>query len=87
MRTTVRIDDELYREVKASAARQGRTVGEVIEDALRMAVASSSDDTEAGEVAPLPTFGGSGVLPGVDLHDSRALREVMDEGESLDAMR
>jgi predicted transcriptional regulator len=35
MRTTVRIDDELYRAVKEQAARTGRAIGEVIEDALR----------------------------------------------------
>ncbi|WP_250578262.1 ribbon-helix-helix protein, CopG family, partial [Mycobacterium tuberculosis] len=34
MRTTIRIDDELYREVKAKAARSGRTVAAVLEDAV-----------------------------------------------------
>ena len=39
MRTTIRIDDELYREVKARAARSGRTVAAVLEDAVRRGLA------------------------------------------------
>jgi plasmid stability protein len=41
MRTTIRIDDELYREVKARAARSGRTVAAVLEDAVRRGLAPS----------------------------------------------
>ena len=36
MRTTIRIDDDLYRRAKASVARRGQTVGELIEDAVRL---------------------------------------------------
>lgn len=85
MRTTIRIDDALYRDVKAMAARQGRTIGAVIEDALR-AQAQRIDD--AGEVAPLPVFeGGTGVLPGVDLSDAASLRDLMDGERPVDALR
>lgn len=35
MRTTLNIDDQLYREVKVKAVREGRTVTELIETALR----------------------------------------------------
>ena len=34
MQTTLRIDDKIYREAKAEAARQGRTITQFIEDAL-----------------------------------------------------
>jgi hypothetical protein len=74
MRTTVTIDDELYRAAKERAARSGQTVGQVIEDGLRRAL---SDDGRQGD-EPLPelvTFGGTGVLPGVDLTRNAALRE------------
>jgi hypothetical protein len=84
VRTTIRLDDDLYREVKAQAARDGRTVGEVIEDALRARVQRHAVDTP---IAPLPTYGGSGVLPGVDLGDNAALRDLMDADEPLDALR
>lgn len=36
VRTTVRLDDDLYREVKERAAREGRTVASVLEDAVRV---------------------------------------------------
>lgn len=84
MRTTIRIDDDLYREVKAEAAREGRSVGEVIEDALRTRHQRlRREDT----IPALPVFGGSGVMPGVDLGDNAALRDLMDEESSLDALR
>jgi hypothetical protein len=86
MRTTIRIDDALYRRAKAHAARTGRTVSEVIEDAVRenLRPRSSREPTELPE---LPVFGGSGVMPGVEIADSRALRDRMDEGEDLVALR
>jgi hypothetical protein len=84
MRTTIRIDETLYRRAKARAAQTGRTVSEVIEDALRVSMRPGQREVE---VAPLPTFGGSGVLPGVDLTSSAAVRDVMDEDLSVDAMR
>lgn len=84
MRTTIRLDDDLYREVKAQAALEGRTVGEVIEDALRLRRQRRQADVS---VEPLPVYGGSGVMPGVDLGDMAALRDVMDADVSVDALR
>ena len=46
MRTTIRLDDSLFAEVKAEAARTGRTMTEVIEDALR----SRADGSHGGAV-------------------------------------
>jgi Arc/MetJ family transcription regulator len=84
MRTTIRIDDELYRTVRERALRSGRTVGEVIEDAVRQLL---QRDTADVALPPLPTFTGTGLLPGVDLSDNRAVRDVMDEGTAVDALR
>ncbi len=84
MRTTIRIDDELFRAVKLHAAGTGRTIGEVVEDALRQSLARRRSRAEA---APLPTFGGSGLLPGVDLDDTAALRDLMGDCGGLDALR
>ncbi|MBW3662528.1 MAG: ribbon-helix-helix domain-containing protein [Actinobacteria bacterium] len=83
MRTTIRIDDELYRSVKERAARTGRTVTAVIEDAIRLAFTVRRP---SGDPEPTPVFGGSGTLPGVDLSDNAALRELMD-GDGVDALR
>jgi hypothetical protein len=87
VRTTIRIEDELYRRVKTRAASSGRTVGEVVEDALRVSLDASDARPAATELKPLPVFGGSGTMPGVDLADSGSLRELMDAGRSLDEMR
>jgi hypothetical protein len=86
MRTTIRIDDVLYRRAKAHAARTGRTVSEVIEDALRETL-RPRPAREATDLPVLPVFGGSGVTRGVEIADSRALRDRMDEGEDLVALR
>ncbi len=86
MRTTIRIDDALYRAVKERAARDGRTVGEVIEDALRRSFEASARRADE-DLPPLPTYGGSGTLPGVDLGEGAALRDVMDRDEDLRALR
>lgn len=85
MRTTIRIDDDLYRRAKSRAARTGHTVSEVIEDAVREALRPRRRDQVV--MPPLPSFGGSGVLPGVDLYDNAGLRDLMDEDEPLHAMR
>ena len=84
MRTTIRIDEDLYRRAKAQAARTGRTVSEVIEDAVRDALRPRARDRQLSE---LPVYGGSGVLPGVDLGDRVALLDRMDETTGVDALR
>lgn len=84
MRTTIRLDDDLYRDVKAQAALEGRTVGAVIEDALRLRHQRRQADAS---IEPLPVYGGSGVMPGVDLGDMAALRDLMDADTSVDAPR
>lgn len=85
MRTSIRIDDELYRRVKARAAAEGRPVGELITDAVRSALAGPAP-TEV-DLPPLPTYGGSGTLPGVDLASAAALRELMEEPGDVDPLR
>jgi len=79
MRTTIRLDDELLREAKRRAAESGRTLGDVIEDALREALLRHRPDEPRSRVS-LPTFGGGGrgLMPGVDLDDSAALLDLME---------
>jgi hypothetical protein len=87
VRTTIRIDDELYRAVKERAARTGRTVAEIVEDAVRRSLTDGPRDTTVEPLPPLKTYGGSGVLPGVDLTSNAALRDAMDGDEPVDALR
>ncbi|HEY3522851.1 MAG TPA: type II toxin-antitoxin system VapB family antitoxin [Candidatus Limnocylindrales bacterium] len=77
MRTTISIDDRLLAEAKARAARSGRTLAAVVDDALRAAFARR--DPPNAPIAPdLPTSPGGRLLPGVDLDDSAALLELME---------
>lgn len=85
MRTTIRIDDALYRRVKSRAAQTGRTVSEVVEDALREALRPRR--RAVPPLPELPVYGGSGVLPGVDLSSNAALRDLLDEDVGVDALR
>ncbi len=85
MRTTINISEQVYREAKARAATTSQTVSQVIEDAVREALRVKSKGSQA--TVPLPVFGGSGVLPGVDLGDSGALLDAMELGAGPDAMR
>ena len=85
MRTTIRIDEALYRRVKARAAQTGRTVSDVIEDAVREALRPTNRRAE--EPMALPTLGRGGVMAGVDLTSNAAVRESMDDRLPLDALR
>jgi hypothetical protein len=86
MRTTIRIGDDLYRRAKAHAARTGRSVGEFIEDAVRDALEPSA--RPAGTLPELPAFGGTGLMPGIDLSSHASLLDILDEEDvRLDAHR
>lgn len=85
MRTTIRIDDELYRRVKQRAAATGRSVSAVLEDAVRRGMVD--DRPTDGELPELVTARGDGLMPGVDLTSNASLRETMDGAEPLDALR
>jgi hypothetical protein len=77
MRTTVRLDPDLLARAKERAARTGRTLTAVIEDALRAALAPGRGRKRGGRIE-LPTYGSGGALPGVDLDDTAALLDVME---------
>ena len=77
MRTTVDVQEGLLREAKERAARSGRTLGQVVDDALRV-LFQRADRAAARGPLELPTFRGSGLQPGVDLEDSAALVDLME---------
>ena len=84
MRTTVNVDDHLLAAAKRRAREQGRTLGDVVEDALRRDLADP-----APSVPPeVPVFkGGEGPVAGLDLTSNRAMREALDLDAELDALR
>lgn len=85
VRTTIRIDEDLYRQVKEKAARTGRTVAAVIEDAVRRGLHPAESQSRRRYVVR-PT-GKGGLRPGVDLSSNAAVAEAMDDEASLDALR
>jgi hypothetical protein len=74
MRTTIRLDDLLLRQAKATAATQGRSLNDFIVDAVRAAVARRT----VRDRVPLPSFKGAGRQYGVDLDDSSSLLDLME---------
>jgi hypothetical protein len=80
MRTTIRIDEQLLREAKELAARSGRSLTSIIEDALRESLARHRDSGRR-EPVRLVTFRGKGLRPGVDLDDSASLLDLMEAAD------
>lgn len=79
MRTTLRLDDGLLKEAKRLAVESGKTLAEVIEELLREALHRRRNAKPLLRPTPLPIFRGGGLLPGVDLDDSAALLDHMEE--------
>jgi predicted transcriptional regulator len=77
MRTTVTIDDALLARAKRIAAETGRSLSAVIDDALQESL-NRREDADGPTAVVLPTFEGR-LLPGIDLDNSVALRDLMDD--------
>jgi len=75
----VDLPEDLLREAKERAAREGRTLSEVVGDALRTGFAH--DSAQPKEPVELPTYNGGGLQPGVELDDSTSLLELMERGD------
>lgn len=78
MRTTIRLNEELLAEAKAYATRHHRTLTSLIEEALRQRLADLKRSKRQPGSLPISTAGG-GTRPGVDLDDSSALLDLLDE--------
>lgn len=73
MKTTLNIDGDVMRQLKQEAARQGRTMSELVEAALRLLLASQP---RRGRLPPLPRYRSGGAL--VDIADREALYAAME---------
>jgi hypothetical protein len=76
MRTTVSIDDDVLREARRRAADEGRTLGELVTEALRERVARRPRVGDERFVAE--TYGRGGPLAGVDITNNASVRDLMD---------
>ena len=79
MRTTVRLDDALLEQAKREASQRRATLTALIEQGLRLVLAQSRSARERRRRVVLPVSrAAGGVLPGIDLNDSAALLDVME---------
>lgn len=71
------IDDELLAAAKVLSARTHRTIGSILEEALRKLLYDAEQTETSSE---LPDFAYSGGLrQGVDLYDKDAMAELLGE--------
>lgn len=86
MRTTINLPDALLAQAKKAAVDADTTLTDFIADAVRASLARKKNRLQE-EVPPMPTFtpppGQEGLQPGVDLDDSAALQDLMDEADGL----
>ncbi|CAN5326889.1 hypothetical protein BH18GEM1_BH18GEM1_09250 [soil metagenome] len=73
MKTTLSIDDGVMIRLKEEAARQGKTMSELVEAGLRLLFRSQKQPVK---LRPLPSFDSGGHL--VDIDDRDALYEAME---------
>lgn len=80
MRTTVNIDEQLLAEAKVLAARSHRSIGSVLEDALR-AFLEAQHRRPGNEKYQLPVYTPSepGLRPGVDLGDAEQMADLLGD--------
>lgn len=81
MRTTIRLPEDLYDEVRETALRERRTVTSLIEESLRAALAQRRAATP-DRPFQIPTVRTGALRPGLDLSRGSELLDVM---EDLDA--
>jgi hypothetical protein len=73
MKTTLNIDETVMRHLKREAARQSRTMSDLVETTLRLFL---QPKRRSAELPPLPTFDSGGAL--VDVADRDALYQAME---------
>jgi plasmid stability protein len=75
MKTTMNIDDQIMRDLKAEAARRGITMTALVEAGLRL-VLSESRKPEEPPLPELPSWDSGGLR--IDVADRGALFDVVD---------
>jgi hypothetical protein len=73
MKTTLNIDETVMAELRREAARQGRTMSELVETALRNLFRPQRQPTD---LPPLSTFTSGGAF--LDIADRDALYQAME---------
>ncbi len=79
MRTTLTIEDGLLKEAKSRALAEKKTLGEVVNEALRLGLFRTNRPVDLPSDPPLKTFRGDGLHSAVCLRDSASLLEIMEQ--------
>lgn len=79
MKTTLEIDEGVMRALKAKAAREGKTMSELVDGALRRMLDEKL--LPARDLPPLPAWDGGGWS--VDVDDREKLYDLFDEDDPL----
>lgn len=75
IKTTLNIDDTVMNRLRREAARQGKTMSELVEAALRL-LFHAAHTARKKKLRPLPKFHGGAPL--VDIADRNALYDILD---------
>jgi hypothetical protein len=75
-KTTLNIDDTVMDRLRREAARQHKTMSELVEAALRLLFQAPNRTGKKKKLPRLPTFHSGGYL--VDIADRNALYDVME---------
>jgi len=78
MRTTLNINDALLKEARKYSIEHNCTLGEVVDEALRLSLVTQKKRSKQVTPRPLKTFEGSGIQPGIDLNNNTSVLEAMD---------
>ena len=76
LKTTLNIDDTVMARLRRESVRQGRTMSELVEAALRLLFHRGTPLRKKNKLAPLPRFHGG--KPLVDIADRNALYDAME---------
>jgi hypothetical protein len=78
VRTSVSISDHLLKEAKKVSVERGCSLGDVIDEALTVALLARPGSPSRQKPKPFVTFSGTGTLPGVDLNSNVSLLDLME---------
>lgn len=84
VRTTLNIDDEIYRRIKALAAMRGESVTAVVEESLRVTLLAAQAP-DAHVVMPVSQrrqgYAREFIASGIDPSDTSAVRDYLDRND------
>jgi len=80
VKTTLVLDDDLYRQAKVLASGRGCTVSSLVEEALRLLIHAKPAAHRTGQPMPAWDLGS----PRIDVDDGRAVRDALDADRNHD---